>query len=124
MTKIIDALQFELFVAEQLLWASMDAVEAQGRGGLAWALFKLHAQKVRQLRQRIAARNSNPSEPETYRTPEVSSTDAGNSAMSGTASALRDTHTSSSRIVRFPNRHMSDATGYGGRDRSNVRYRM
>ena len=33
MTKIIDALQLELFVAEQLLWASMDAVEAQGRGG-------------------------------------------------------------------------------------------
>ncbi len=123
MTKIIDALQLELFVAEQLLWASMDAVEAQGRGGLAWELFKTHAEKVGQLRQRLAARDSNANEPKKYRTPETSSTTVGNAATSAAVSAPRKARAPSSGIARLPSRHMSDATGYGGRGGPNIRYR-
>jgi hypothetical protein len=54
MQTTIDTLQIDLFVAEQALSASLEAVETQGKGGLAWALFKARAERVRLLRERLA----------------------------------------------------------------------
>ena len=58
MTKTIEALRMELFVAERALLASMHAVEIEGKGGRTWVLFKEHAKRTRALRQQLVAFDS------------------------------------------------------------------